>query len=69
MEEKGNEIERVIIRRPNCLKVDKAITLFKSNSKSAPRPAINIVKPETNNKTLLNQYLISKRRKEIYNNL
>jgi hypothetical protein len=46
-------IEIVIIIRPNCLKVDKAIILFKSHSKLAPRPAINIVNPETNNKKLL----------------
>ena len=29
-------IEIVIIIRPNCLKVDKAVTFFKSNSKFAP---------------------------------
>ena len=28
---------------PNCLKVDKAITFFKSNSKLAPNPDKNIV--------------------------
>jgi len=48
-------IEIVIIIRPNCSKVDKAIILFKSNSKFAPRPAINIVNPETNNKTTFNR--------------
>jgi hypothetical protein len=42
--------ETVIIIRPSCLKVDKAIILLKSYSKLAPRPAINIVSPETNNK-------------------
>ena len=47
----------VIIIRPNCLRADKAIILLKSNSKLAPRPAINIVKPETNNKIIFNQYL------------
>jgi hypothetical protein len=34
--------------------VDKAITLLKSNSKLAPRPAINVVNPETNNKITTN---------------
>jgi len=38
-------IEMVMIIRPNCLRVDKVIIFFKSNSKLAPRPAINIVKP------------------------
>ena len=47
----------VIIIRPNCLKVGKAINLFKSNSKFAPSPAINIGNPETNNKSTFNQYL------------
>jgi len=45
-------IEMFIIIRPNCLKVDKAIILFKSNLKLAPRPAINMVNPETNNKII-----------------
>jgi hypothetical protein len=49
-------IEIFIIIRPNCLKVDKTIILFKSNSKFAPRPAINIVNPEINNKIMFNQY-------------
>ena len=48
-------IEIVITVSPNCLKVDKAIILFKSNSKLAPRPAINIVNPETNNKITFKQ--------------
>ena len=40
----------IIIRR-KCLKVDRAIILFKPNSNFAPRPAImNIVNPETDNK-------------------
>jgi hypothetical protein len=43
-------IEIFMIIRPNCLKVDKAIILFKSNSEFAPRPSINIVDPENNNK-------------------
>ena len=43
-----------LIIRPNCLKVDKAIILLKSYSKLAPRPAINIVNPETNNKKIFN---------------
>jgi len=47
----------VIIIRPNCLKVERAIILFKSNSKLAPSPAINIVKPETNNKIIFIQPL------------
>jgi hypothetical protein len=50
-------IEIVIIIRPNCLKVDKAIIFFQSNSKFAPRPAINIVNPEINNKIVLSQHL------------
>jgi hypothetical protein len=50
-------IEIVIIIKPNCLKVDKAIILFKSNSKLAPRPAINIVKPGASNKATFNQHL------------
>jgi hypothetical protein len=50
-------IEIGIIIRPNCLKVDKAIILLKSNSKFTPRSAINIVNPETNNKIVFNQYL------------
>ena len=48
-------IEIIIIIRTNCSKVDKAIILFKSNSKLAPRPTINIVNPETNNKIIFNQ--------------
>jgi len=44
-----------MIIEQNCLKVDKAIILFKSNSKFAPRPAINMVNPETNNKITFNQ--------------
>ena len=47
-------IEIVIIIRPNCLTVDKAIIILKSYSKLAPRPAINIVKPEINNKKIFN---------------
>ena len=43
-------IEIVVIIGSNCLKVDKAIILFKSNSKFAPRSGLNIVNPETNNK-------------------
>ena len=43
--------------RPDCLKVDKAINLLKSNSKLAPSSAINKVNPETNNKTIFNQQL------------
>ena len=35
--------------------VDKAIIFFKSFSKFAPNPAINIVKLEINNKNLFNQ--------------
>ena len=31
---------------PDCLKVDKAITFFKSNSKIAPNPDKNIVNTE-----------------------
>ena len=49
------QIEVVIIIRRNCLEVDKAIILFKTNSKFATRPAINIVNPETNNKITFNQ--------------
>jgi len=45
----------VIIISPNYLKVDKAIILLKSNLEFAPRPAINTVNPETNNKTTFNQ--------------
>jgi hypothetical protein len=45
-----------IILNPNCLKMDKAIILFKSYSKLAPRPSINIVKPEINKKNIFNQY-------------
>jgi len=45
----------VIIIRPNCLKLGKAIILLKSNSKFAPSPAINIVKPEISNKIIFNQ--------------
>ena len=48
-------IEIVTIIRPNWLKVDRAIILLKSNSKLAPRPAINIVNPEINNKITFNQ--------------
>jgi len=48
-------IEIAIIIRPNCLKVDKTIILFKSHPKFTPRPAISIVSPETNNKIILNQ--------------
>jgi hypothetical protein len=48
-------IEIVVIIRPNCLKIDKAIIILKSNSKLAPNPAINIVDPETNNKITFNQ--------------
>jgi hypothetical protein len=61
MHEIANEIiakpERPIeiVIRPNCLKVDKAIILLKSNSKLAPSPAINMVNPETNNKITFNQ--------------
>ena len=47
----GRPIEIVIIIRPNCLKVDKAMIFLKTNSKFAPSPAINMVNPETNNKT------------------
>jgi len=47
--------EVVVIIRRNCLKVDKAIILFKPNSKFAPRPAINIVNTESNNKITFNQ--------------
>jgi len=47
-------IQIVITIRPNCLEVDKAIILPKSNSKLAPSPAINIVSPETNNKIIFN---------------
>jgi hypothetical protein len=50
-------IEIVIIIRPNCLKVDKAIIFFKSHTKVGPRPAINIVNPETNNKIIFNHLL------------
>jgi hypothetical protein len=45
----------VIVIRPNWLKVQSAIIFFKSNSKFVPKPAINIVSPETNNKITLNQ--------------
>ena len=48
-------IEIVKIIRPNCLKVDITITLFKSNSGFAPSPAINIVNPETSSKITFNQ--------------
>jgi len=44
-----------IVTRLNCLKVDKAKILFKPNPKFAPRPAINIVNPETINKITFNQ--------------
>ena len=47
-------IEIVIIIRPKCLKVDKVTILLKSNSKFAPRPAINIVNSETKNKIIFN---------------
>jgi hypothetical protein len=50
-------IEIVIIIRPNCLKVDKAMIFFKSNSKFVPRPAINIANLETNNKIVFSQHL------------
>jgi hypothetical protein len=53
--ERPTEILVVIIIRPNCLKVDKAIIFLKSYSKFAPRPAINMVNPETNNKIRFNQ--------------
>jgi hypothetical protein len=36
---------------------DSAIIFIKSNSKFAPKPAINIVSPETNNKITFNQKL------------
>jgi hypothetical protein len=36
---------------------DKAMILFKPNSKFAPRPATNIVNPETNNKIVFSQHL------------
>ena len=44
-------IETVIVIRPNCLTVDKAMIILKSYSKLAPRPAINVVNPEINNRT------------------
>jgi hypothetical protein len=44
----------VIIIRPNCLKVDKAINFLKSYSEVAPRPVINTVKPEIKNKKIFN---------------
>jgi len=53
-------IEIVIIIKPSCLKVDKAIILFKPNSKFAPWHAINIVKLEINNKATFRQYLKAK---------
>ena len=43
-------------RNSKCLKVDRAIILFETNSKFAPRPAMNIVNPETNNK--INMYVV-----------
>ena len=46
----GKPMDKIIIIKPNWLSVDKAIIFFKSNSKFAPNPAINIVKPEINNK-------------------
>jgi hypothetical protein len=48
-------IEIVIIIRSNRLKADKAITLLKSSSKFAPRPATSMVNPETDYKITFNQ--------------
>lgn len=47
----ANPIDKIIIINPNCLNVDKAIIFFKSNSKFAAIPAINIVNPATNKRT------------------
>jgi hypothetical protein len=41
----GNPIAKILIINPNWLKVERAIIFFKSNSKLAEAPAINIVKP------------------------
>ena len=46
----ANPKDMILIIKPNCLKVDKAMIFFKSNSKLAPIPAINIVNLEINNK-------------------
>jgi hypothetical protein len=50
-------IETALIIKPNCLKVDKAIIFLKSYSKLAPKPAINIVKPETTRRKIHNRSL------------
>ena len=47
--------DKVLIIKPNCLSVDKAIIFLRSYSKFASNPAINIVKPEINNKNLFNE--------------
>jgi len=43
-----NPKDKILIINPNCLKVDNAIIFFKSNSKLAQIPAINIVSPPIN---------------------
>lgn len=45
--------DKILIIKPNCLNVDRAIIFFKSNSKFAPNPAINIVILPTNNKIII----------------
>lgn len=53
----ANPIAKILIIKPSWLKVDNAIIFFKSYSKLAPNPAINIVNPEINNKKIFNQLL------------
>jgi hypothetical protein len=52
--ERPIEIVMIIIR-PNWLRADRAKILLKSNSELAPRPTINTVNPEINNKITFNQ--------------
>lgn len=48
---------KITIIIPNCLKVEGAIIFFRSNSKFAHAPAINIVSREINNKIKTYFYL------------
>ena len=50
--------DKVLIIKPNCLSVDKAIIFFKLYSKFAPNPVINIVKLEINNQNKVSHYYI-----------
>lgn len=56
----GIHIPILIIIRPNCLRVDRAIIFFISHSVIALRPAINIVEVPITRSDLLNRGIDSK---------